>query len=325
MEYATDLAAKVYEFSQRQRDMNAILDNLNDLAAELPSLGDALAEPMLWAALAGVSDEGAQSPATVPSPGQPRRRASIAAAARFVGAETESPFDDPLPFNLPPREAIDWMQRKRVLSPQEFARLDAAAKARSFSVSGLTNEYTLNGIKTRLQTALEAGETQNTWLSGVEDMLDSLGVGSRAGLPTHHLRLIYNQNIAQAYGAGRLLQMRRSIRTRPYWEYHTVGDEAVRPEHAALNGVVRPADDPFWNRYYPPWDFGCRCWVTSVSQAEMDEESLSLTTDEEIAERYKQAAGGSIRPNPDHAGWPPPRPGFGNPAEAFAEWLAPVD
>ena len=47
----------------------------------------------------------------------------------------------------------------------------------------------------------------------------------------------------------------------PFWEYRTVGDDKVRPEHAALNGLVLPANDPRWRKIYPPNGWNCRCYV----------------------------------------------------------------
>lgn len=47
-------------------------------------------------------------------------------------------------------------------------------------------------------------------------------------------------------------------------QYRTAGDDKVRPDHAALNGVTLPPDDPFWSRYLPPNDWNCRCNVVQV-------------------------------------------------------------
>lgn len=43
------------------------------------------------------------------------------------------------------------------------------------------------------------------------------------------------------------------------YKYVTTGDERVRPEHAVLDGVTLPKDDPFWQRFYPPNGWSCRC------------------------------------------------------------------
>lgn len=41
--------------------------------------------------------------------------------------------------------------------------------------------------------------------------------------------------------------------------YQTAHDGRVRPEHAALDGVSKPKSDSFWNTYYPPNGWNCRC------------------------------------------------------------------
>ncbi|WP_099465854.1 phage portal protein family protein [Parabacteroides provencensis] len=47
----------------------------------------------------------------------------------------------------------------------------------------------------------------------------------------------------------------------PYWEYKTAGDDKVRPEHAELDGLILPANDPRWNKIFPPNGWKCRCYV----------------------------------------------------------------
>lgn len=47
-------------------------------------------------------------------------------------------------------------------------------------------------------------------------------------------------------------------------QYRTQKDDKVRPEHAALDGVTLPMSDPFWESYYPPNGWNCRCTVVQV-------------------------------------------------------------
>ena len=50
-------------------------------------------------------------------------------------------------------------------------------------------------------------------------------------------------------------------------QYRTAGDDKVRPEHAALDGVTLPMSDPFWETYYPPNGWNCRCTVVQVRKS----------------------------------------------------------
>lgn len=47
-------------------------------------------------------------------------------------------------------------------------------------------------------------------------------------------------------------------------QYRTQRDGRVRPEHAALDGVTLPPSDPFWEEFYPPNGWNCRCQVVQV-------------------------------------------------------------
>ena len=48
-------------------------------------------------------------------------------------------------------------------------------------------------------------------------------------------------------------------------EYRTAGDSRVRDDHAKLNGTKRKKEDPFWNTYYPPNGWKCRCTAIELS------------------------------------------------------------
>jgi SPP1 gp7 family putative phage head morphogenesis protein len=47
-------------------------------------------------------------------------------------------------------------------------------------------------------------------------------------------------------------------------KYQTINDGQVRPEHAALDNIVRPVDDPFWGTFMPPNGWNCRCDVVQL-------------------------------------------------------------
>ena len=64
----------------------------------------------------------------------------------------------------------------------------------------------------------------------------------------------------------------------PLLKYVTAGDERVRPGHAALDGIVKPVNDPFWDKYMPPGDWQCRCQVIQLSEGEEN-----ITPDNQIA------------------------------------------
>ena len=54
---------------------------------------------------------------------------------------------------------------------------------------------------------------------------------------------------------------------RYYLQYRTAGDAKVRPTHAEMTGITLPASDPFWEEFYPPNGWGCRCSVVQVRKS----------------------------------------------------------
>lgn len=51
---------------------------------------------------------------------------------------------------------------------------------------------------------------------------------------------------------------------RYYLQYRTAGDNRVRDTHAKLHGTTLPKSDPFWDFYYAPNGWNCRCTVVEV-------------------------------------------------------------
>ncbi len=47
-------------------------------------------------------------------------------------------------------------------------------------------------------------------------------------------------------------------------QYRTVGDERVRISHRSLNRITLPLNSKFWDWYFPPNGWGCRCTVVQV-------------------------------------------------------------
>lgn len=54
-------------------------------------------------------------------------------------------------------------------------------------------------------------------------------------------------------------------------QYRTQKDDKVRPEHAALDGVTLPPSDSFWEEFYPPNGWNCRCNVVQVRKSKYPE------------------------------------------------------
>ena len=88
----------------------------------------------------------------------------------------------------------------------------------------------------------------------------------------NYLRAEYNAAISQSRSASMWMDIESNKELLPMLEYVTVGDGRVRPEHAMLDKIKRPVDDKFWNNYFPPNGWNCRC--TTLQSDDTDKTSL---------------------------------------------------
>lgn len=90
------------------------------------------------------------------------------------------------------------------------------------------------------------------------------------------------------------------------FRYVTVGDDRVREEHLVLDGVTLPKDDPFWNRFFPPNGWNCRCQAIPIfSEEEIKRPPADATPDigfdfnaGEVASRLANADVPIVPPKP---------------------------
>ncbi len=176
---------------------------------------------------------------------------------------------EPLPMDA----AIEFWRDKVQLPPGEFAALVDEAKTRAFAVSGIAKGDELETVFNAIQRALKSGTTFADFKKDARAVLERRGWTGKAAW---RAETIFRTNIQTAYSVGRYQEMRAVKKSRPYWQYSAVHDGRTRPTHWAMNGKVYPADHHFWDTWYPPNGFNCRCGVVTLSQGDIDGEGLPV-------------------------------------------------
>lgn len=142
-------------------------------------------------------------------------------------------------------------------------------RLRSFWISHVDDAQTLAALKGELQQVLEGTGTYGDFRAKAEELLGG-------ALTDLHLETIFRTNLQTAYNSGKYYEGRAAEAELPYWQYRTVGDDRVRPEHAALDGLVYRKDSGFWNTWYPPNGFNCRCTVVELDDLDLQAEGLTV-------------------------------------------------
>ncbi len=87
---------------------------------------------------------------------------------------------------------------------------------------------------------------------------------------------VFRTQINIGYSAGRWSANQDPAIDEILWgyEYATVGDARVRPEHQGLDGVKLPKGHAFWKTNFPPNGYSCRCQAIELFEAPDNGEAL---------------------------------------------------
>lgn len=196
------------------------------------------------------------------------------------------------------QEAIEWAGKRGVQLPDAYygSRI-GLARARAFTCSDMASIDQIQEVLDSLNKALKRGGTFGDWqkIAGLKGHTKEF-----LALTPARRELIFRNFIQNAYQGGRWSQQKDN-KFRPFLMYDAVNDARTRPNHRAMDGIVRPVGDPFWKKNYPSNGHGCRC------------SAISLT------EKQAIARGGVNKPIPPEA---IPDPGWDyNPGEAWDDEL----
>jgi len=178
---------------------------------------------------------------------------------------------------LPMTEAQQFWRDKVPLSPGQFRQLSVEAKTRAFAVSGIAKGDELATVMQAIQKAIDNGTTLADFKNDCADIFEKRGWTGKSAWRVDN---IFRTNIQTAYSVGRYNQMQDVKKSRPYWQYNAVNDRRTRPTHAAMHGKVFPADHPFWDTWYPPCGYRCRCGVVTLSKNNIEDDNLTVETDD---------------------------------------------
>jgi SPP1 gp7 family putative phage head morphogenesis protein len=135
------------------------------------------------------------------------------------------------------------------------------------------NVFVFSGFKTykQLQEAslLMLNPSTGALRSFNEFMKDALAINETYNIA--YLQAEYNHAVAAAQSMAEWERVWEAREAVPYLKYKTAEDERVRENHRPLNDVVRLVDDKFWDMYYPPNGWNCRCVVVPVVSAKAEE------------------------------------------------------
>lgn len=178
-----------------------------------------------------------------------------------------------------------------ILRDTYLPRAIAASKRGAVAV-----EKSLRGA---VQRIIEEGQHVRQGVKTLRAAMEDAGIGSVA---PYVLQTMARSEIAIAYSGGRQAALADPDVADMVWgyEYVTVGDDRVRPEHAGLDGVKLPKDDPQWHSIMPPNGYNCRCMTIEILSDEAPRSAVRPPAEFDF--EYADGRTVTVKPGPD-PGW----------------------
>lgn len=186
--------------------------------------------------------------------------------------------------NLPYAEAVEYLKKRDVIKKVDYNKLSDKMRFRAFTASRIADGDLLKRINSELIKNVNDGKGLKDFLSLTKtDILNKVGMG--AGGQGWYWETVYRTNVQTAYNTGRMIGFEED---KPL-ALHFVGIEDARQTDVchSLSNVIRPYDDPLWEKYIPPLHFGCRSTVRAIyDEDELPEEWSSLEGIEKPAKGF---------------------------------------
>jgi SPP1 gp7 family putative phage head morphogenesis protein len=164
-------------------------------------------------------------------------------------------------------EAIDWFRTRTVLTKAEAERLGSEAGRRAFWIGGGLQLAQIQRVFDKLGTAIEGGTPFDEWRKQVKkDLRDDA-----------HAETVFRNATQRALNAGRWRQMREPgvLAFRPYWLFDGIRDSRQSKICRRCNGVLLPADHPWWATHTPALHHRCRSSVRNLRRSEAQRRGIT--------------------------------------------------
>ena len=166
----------------------------------------------------------------------------------------------------PHEEAIALIRNKPVVTRDVFDQMLPEIRGRVFTITGVEGANTMQRIRDEIAGLAEGVPWETAKQSIADQLEESLGEEGAERRAT----LLLRTHGFQAFQASNWRVAQEDDDT-THLQYLATEDDHVRDSHLALNGIILPKNDPFWDTHLPPWEWGCRCRVRPMNPEFVDE------------------------------------------------------
>lgn len=162
----------------------------------------------------------------------------------------------------PNKTAVAFLANKKPVSSKIFYGLLPELRARAFTIAGIQGANLLQDARDAVAAVAAGSQTWDEAKADIANQLEPyLGEeGSQA-----KAELVLRVNGYQAFSTS-LYQTAQADDDTTHLQYLHGECKVPTPSHQALNGIILPKDDPFWQTHTGPWGhLGCVCYFRPMN------------------------------------------------------------
>jgi SPP1 gp7 family putative phage head morphogenesis protein len=152
--------------------------------------------------------------------------------------------------------ALAALFRRLAVDPGRLAELTAAQEIQAVRMLRRVED----GVEKKLQRAMLRATLEGlTVREGTKALREAFAAAGVVPVNSFEIEAVFRTQTNFAYSAGSWAAAQDPVVDDILWGFKlvTTGDDRVRDEHYALDGMTAPKDDPIWNEIWPPNGWAC--------------------------------------------------------------------
>jgi len=167
-------------------------------------------------------------------------------------------------------EALQFLNSKKIISPQAFKEASAQIKAIAFSVQHIETQNALLATKIHLKDTIDQGLSLSDFKKTMGGVYTKYGI---TPLSDRHIETVFRTNIQSTYNQAHW-DTAQGSKYVVMLEFLGIEDDRQSDICAPFNGFIALKTDPIWNTIRPVNHYQCRTGIGSITKARADREGL---------------------------------------------------
>ena len=167
----------------------------------------------------------------------------------------------------PYESAVDFVRRRLNLNDSHLSTIREKYGFAAVDVANEVGGVVEQAARSAVVDIMEQNMSTQSSIAYMREVMTNAGIET---INPWLLETMAITQIAVAYSAGRWNANQDPAIQEILWgyEYVTVGDDRVRPEHEKMDGAAYPKEHAFWESNWPPNGHRCRCDVLELFKDE---------------------------------------------------------